>query len=63
MPTCACSAGTVRAGDEIAVDYRPDHDVTVELAFRARTSEPDLLPRLLVAEALRRHSSPTLDVR
>lgn len=46
------SAGTVRAGDEIAVDYRPDHDVTVELAFRARTSEPDLLPSLLVADAL-----------
>ena len=46
------SPGTVRAGDEISVDHRPDHDVTVEVAFRARTSESGLLPRLLVAGAL-----------
>jgi len=44
--------GTVRAGDEITVDYRPDHDVTVGLVFRARMSEPQLLPRLLAADAL-----------
>ena len=44
--------GTVRAGDEIAIDYRPDHDVTVGLVFRARMSEPELLPRLLAADAL-----------
>ena len=44
--------GTVRAGDEITIDYRPDHDVTVGLVFRARMSEPQLLPRLLAADAL-----------
>jgi MOSC domain-containing protein YiiM len=46
------SPGTVRAGDGIAVDYRPDHDVTINMVFRARFSEPELLPQLLVAEAL-----------
>ena len=46
------SPGTIRAGDAIAIDYRPDHDVTIELAFRARMSEPELLPRPLEADAL-----------
>jgi MOSC domain-containing protein YiiM len=46
------SPGTVRAGDAIAIDYRPDHDVTIGLVFRARMTEPELLPRLLVADAL-----------
>ena len=46
------SPGTVRAGDTITIDYRPDHDVTIGLVFRARMSEPELLPRLLVADAL-----------
>jgi MOSC domain-containing protein YiiM len=46
------SPGEVRAGDAIAVDYRPDHDVTVGLVFRARMSEPALLPRLLTVDAL-----------
>lgn len=44
--------GAVRAGDPIVVDHRPEHDVTIELAFRARMSEPGLLPKLLVADAL-----------
>jgi MOSC domain-containing protein YiiM len=44
--------GEVQAGDEIEVVHRPDHDVTVALAFRALLVEPELLPRLLVAEAL-----------
>lgn len=44
--------GTVRAGDDIIVEYRPDHDVTVGLVFRARMSEPELLPALLAADAL-----------
>ncbi len=34
--------------------HRPDHDVTTSLCFRALTTEPDLLPRLLVAGALPR---------
>lgn len=46
------SPGTVRAGDDITIDYRPDHDVTIELVFRAKMSEPELLPRLLAADAL-----------
>jgi MOSC domain-containing protein YiiM len=44
--------GTIRAGDEITVIERPDHDVTVEMTFRALTTEPDLLPRLLAADAM-----------
>ncbi|CAM4327116.1 6-N-hydroxylaminopurine resistance protein [Mycobacterium basiliense] len=46
------SPGTVRAGDTVTIDHRPDHDVTIGLAFRARMSQPELLPQLLVAEAL-----------
>lgn len=44
--------GFVQAGDPIEVVHRPDHDVTVNVAFRALTREPELLPRLLAAEAL-----------
>jgi MOSC domain-containing protein YiiM len=44
--------GEIRAGDEIEVVHRPDHDVTVALTFRALTVEPELLPRLLAADAL-----------
>lgn len=44
--------GEVRAGDRITVTHRPGHDVTIALAFRALTTEPELLPRLLVADAL-----------
>jgi MOSC domain-containing protein YiiM len=44
--------GAIKAGDEIMVEDRPGHDVTVALVFRALTREPDLLPRLLAADAL-----------
>lgn len=44
--------GDIRTADRIEIVHRPDHDVTVELVFRALTLEPDLQPRLLVAEAL-----------
>ncbi|MGW0201202.1 MOSC domain-containing protein [Nonomuraea sp. NPDC003201] len=44
--------GDIRAGDPVEIAHRPDHDVTVALVFRAMTLEPELLPRLLVAEAL-----------
>jgi MOSC domain-containing protein YiiM len=44
--------GEIRAGHEIVVVHRPDHDVSVSLAFRALTREPELLARLLVADAL-----------
>lgn len=46
------SPGTVRAGDAISVVHRPDHDVTIGLAFRARMSDPSLLPTLTAVEAL-----------
>ncbi|MEU3641789.1 MOSC domain-containing protein [Lentzea sp. NPDC034063] len=42
-------AGLIGPGDEITVVHRPDHDVTVELFFRAVTTEAALLPRLLAA--------------
>jgi MOSC domain-containing protein YiiM len=44
--------GDIRAADPVEIVHRPDHDVTVAVVFRAMTLEPDLLPRLLVAEAL-----------
>ena len=47
-------SGEIQAGDPIEVVYRPDHDVTVAVCFRAVTLEPELLPRLLAADALPR---------
>ena len=44
--------GAVRGGDSIVVVDRPKHDVTGGLVFRALTLEPELLPRLLAADAL-----------
>ncbi len=45
--------GEIRAGDPVEIVHRPDHDVTVALAFRAMTTERELQPRLLAAgEAL-----------
>ncbi|MFD8566392.1 MOSC domain-containing protein [Streptomyces sp. NPDC057694] len=45
--------GEIRAGDPIEVVHRPDHEVTVQLAFRAVTTERALLPSMLAAgEAL-----------
>ncbi len=41
--------GEIRAGDPIEIVHRPDHDVTVALAFRAVTTERELLPRILAA--------------
>ncbi|MEU9377493.1 MOSC domain-containing protein [Streptomyces sp. NPDC048255] len=41
--------GSVSPGDPIEVVHRPDHDVTVELWFRAFTTERALLPRTLAA--------------
>ena len=45
--------GLVQAGDPVRVVSRPaDHQVTVALTFRALTTEPELLPRLLAVDAL-----------
>jgi MOSC domain-containing protein YiiM len=46
------SPGQVRAGDAITIEYRPDHDVTIGLAFQARMKDPGLAPGLLKADAL-----------
>ncbi|MDX3537294.1 MOSC domain-containing protein [Streptomyces sp. MB09-01] len=43
--------GTVSPGDPVEIIHRPDHDVTVELWFRAFTTERALLPRTLAAGA------------
>jgi MOSC domain-containing protein YiiM len=44
--------GEIRAADPVEIVHRPGHDVTVALVFRAMTREPELLARLLVADAL-----------
>ena len=44
--------GRIQAGDPIAVQHRPGHDVTVALTFRALTTESGLLPRLPAVGAL-----------
>jgi len=44
--------GQVRAGDPIVIEHRPGHDVTIGVTFRALTTEPELLPRLLAAGAM-----------
>jgi MOSC domain-containing protein YiiM len=44
--------GEIQAGDPIEIVHRPDHDVSIAMSFRALTMEPDLLPRLLAADAL-----------
>jgi len=41
--------GEIRAGDPLEIVHRPGHDVTVAVAFRAVTTERELLPRLLAA--------------
>jgi len=44
--------GRLAAGDALSVVHRPAHGVTVGEAFRALTTEPALLPRLLEAPEL-----------
>ena len=45
-------SGEICAGDVIEIVHRPEHDVSIAVVFRAVTLEPELLPRLLGAEAL-----------
>jgi MOSC domain-containing protein YiiM len=45
-------AGEISTGDPVDIVHRPDHDVSIEVVFRAMTLEPELLPRLLAADAL-----------
>jgi MOSC domain-containing protein YiiM len=43
------SPGAIVARDAITVVYRPHHEVTIGMAFRALMTDRDLLPRLLEA--------------
>jgi MOSC domain-containing protein YiiM len=45
-------SGDIGADDEIVIESRPDHDVTIGLVFRALTTDRTLLPRLLAAHDL-----------
>jgi MOSC domain-containing protein YiiM len=63
------SPGAVQAGDTISIEDPPDHAVTIGLVFRARMTDPDLLPQLLASDALsaelkayvRRRLTPSAD--
>jgi MOSC domain-containing protein YiiM len=44
--------GELAAGDEVVVEHRPDHDVTVSTMFRALTTRRELLPELLAVDGL-----------
>lgn len=44
--------GHVQTGDAVEIVHRPDHDVTIGTVYRAMMLEPDLMPSLLVADAL-----------
>jgi MOSC domain-containing protein YiiM len=44
--------GSLRAGDGIVVEHRPEHGVTVATMFKALTTERALLPELLRVEGL-----------
>jgi MOSC domain-containing protein YiiM len=44
--------GHLQAGDDVEVVQRPDHDITIGTVYRAMMLEPELMPSLLVADAL-----------
>ncbi len=44
--------GSLRAGDAIVVEHRPDHGVTVATMFAALTTRRELLPELLRADGI-----------
>jgi MOSC domain-containing protein YiiM len=44
--------GVIQGGDPIEIAHQPDHDVTVAMVFRALTTEPSLLQRILAAPDL-----------
>jgi MOSC domain-containing protein YiiM len=55
--------GTVSAGDHIRVLHRPGHGVSVATAFRAFTTEPDLLRALVGVDALSREARSSVATR
>jgi MOSC domain-containing protein YiiM len=44
--------GKLSPGDDITIDERPDHGITIGFTFRALTTERTLMPRLLQAPQL-----------
>ncbi|MGH8877275.1 MAG: MOSC domain-containing protein [Stackebrandtia sp.] len=46
------SAGEIRSGDAITIDYRPDHGVSIGQVFRALMTDRSLLPHILTAGEL-----------
>jgi MOSC domain-containing protein YiiM len=44
--------GEFGAGDDVVIEDRPDHDVSIGLVFRAMTTDRSLMPRLLAATQL-----------
>ncbi|HSA52967.1 MAG TPA: MOSC domain-containing protein [Yinghuangia sp.] len=48
--------GEVRAGDTVEIVHRPGHGVDIGTVFRALTTEPELLPKLLDVEELGREA-------
>ncbi|HZV27076.1 MAG TPA: MOSC domain-containing protein [Acidothermaceae bacterium] len=44
--------GEIGAGDDLVIEDRPDHDVTIGLVFRAKTTDRSLIPRMLAAPQL-----------
>lgn len=44
--------GPLQAGDEVELLHRPDHGITIGTVYRAMMLEPELMPSLLVADAL-----------
>lgn len=51
--------GTIRSGDPVTVIHQPDHGVDIGLVFRALTTQPELLPRLLAADELPEQAKET----
>ncbi len=47
--------GEIQAGDPIEILHKPEHEVTISFLFRALTTEPALLERVLAA---REHLAP-----
>jgi MOSC domain-containing protein YiiM len=55
--------GDIQAGDPVEIAYRPGHEVTIALVFRAMTREPELLPLLPPADALPLNIKETVRAR
>lgn len=53
--------GSLAAGDEILVEHRPGHGVTVSTMFRALTTQRELLPELLGVDGLTAQARATAE--